>query len=461
MLAFSEVIAENIDNIEYLSASVGKNGLLALTDTGVITIQLATNRNTSKVVEQIRRLNEEYNPLGDVTVREIDGVVASLMSGASEMSVTVSGEDMEVLKEISDKIQSELVARGFDDTVDSYTEKSTQYRMTFDRNALAELGLDYQTVVLTLRIGLASYTACTVTIDGSKYDVDVSFADDVITSKAELENFIIGSSGSDPVRLKDVLKGGGVIEEETEACIRRSDGRNVITISATLAGSDTGTAGNIMQSVARQVLADYDGYSFESSGITSYLNDAFSGLVVALIVSFFLLYAVMAVQFGSALKPLIIMASIPFCFTGGFVMLVITGTSLNVVSFIGLIMLMGVIVNNAIVMLEKIKQLYDDGMPHYEAVTEACKVRLRPILMTTLTTVLALIPMAIGVGQGSELMQPLGIVVIGGLLLGTLVTLVLVPAVYCGIHRISKAFPNGKGKRARAKKTKRARANKA
>ena len=154
----------------------------------------------------------------------------------------------------------------------------------------------------------------------------------------------------------------------------------------------------------------------------------------------------MAIQFGSALKPLIIMASIPFSFTGGFIALVITGTSLNVVSFIGLIMLMGVVVNNAIVMLEKIKQLKNAGMPHYNAVIAACGVRLRPILMTTLTTILALIPMAIGVGQGSELMQPLGIVVIGGLLLGTLVTLVLVPAVYSAVHRISARYPDGKKK---------------
>jgi predicted RND superfamily exporter protein len=115
-------------------------------------------------------------------------------------------------------------------------------------------------------------------------------------------------------------------------------------------------------------------------------------------------------------------------------------------------MLMGVIVNNAIVMLEKIKQLHEDGMPHYDAVKTACVERLRPILMTTLTTILALVPMAIGVGQGSELMQPLGIVVIGGLLIGTLVTLALVPALYCLVYRLSEKFPEGK-KRGKGKKS--------
>jgi HAE1 family hydrophobic/amphiphilic exporter-1 len=201
-----------------------------------------------------------------------------------------------------------------------------------------------------------------------------------------------------------------------------------------------------MQQVAKDVLAkeEYSGYSFVSSGISSYLTDAFEGLAVALVVSFFLLYAVMAIQFSSFIKPIIVMASIPFSFTGGFLALVITGTSLNVVSFIGLIMLMGVIVNNAIVMLEKIGQLHADGMEHYQAVQTACSERLRPILMTTLTTILALVPMAIGVGKGSELMQPLGIVVMGGLLIGTLVTLVLVPCVYCLFYGLSKDHPEGK-----------------
>ena len=446
VLEFSEEINKNISNVEYVSASVGKNGLLALTDTGIIKIQLKTNRGTSGVVNRIRNLAEKFEgtqgaDIGrTVTVKEIDGVVASLMSGTDDLSVTVVGEDGEVLKEIAGKIGEKLEAANFKDVKNSSTEKSTQYTLNFDRYEMARLGLDYKTTILTLRIGIASYTACTVTISDVEYNLNVRFADDAVTSKEDLENFVLGYNAETgkAVKVKDVLKDGEIIEEEAEACIRRSNGKQMISISATLPGTDTGTASKKMQSIASGVLSGYKGYSFESSGISSYLTDAFQGLAVALVISFFLLFAVMAVQFGSALKPLIIMASIPFSFTGGFIALVITGTSLNVVSFIGLIMLMGVVVNNAIVMLEKINQLHAEGMEHYAAVTEACKTRLRPILMTTLTTILALIPMAIGVGQGSELMQPLGIVVIGGLLIGTLVTLVLVPCVYCAVHRIKK-----------------------
>lgn len=443
---FSDELIEKIDNLEYVSASVGKNGLLALTDTGIIKIQLKTNRGTDGVVNQIRNLAEKFEGTQSglqrtVTVKQIDGVVASLMSGTDDLSVTVVGEDGDVLEEIARKIGEKLEAADFRDVKNSATEKSAQYTMSFDRYEMARLGLDYKTVILTLRIGIASYTACTVTINDAVYNLNVRFADGAVTCKEDLENFVLGydAGTGNAVKLKDVLKGDGIVQEEAEACIRRSNGKQMISISATLPNTDTGTASKRMQAIASDVLSGYDGYSFESSGISSYLTDAFQGLAVALVISFFLLFAVMAVQFGSALKPLIIMASIPFSFTGGFIALVITGTSLNVVSFIGLIMLMGVVVNNAIVMLEKINQLHTEGMDHYTAVTEACKTRLRPILMTTLTTILALIPMAIGVGQGSELMQPLGIVVIGGLLIGTLVTLVLVPCVYCAVHRIKKS----------------------
>ena len=447
VLAFTEVIAKEVDNIDYVSASVGKNGLLALTDSGIITVQLTTNKNTKKTVDKIRQLAKDNSTLGSVTVKEVDGVVASLLSGSSDLSVTIVGSDGDKLKTIAEEIEGKLKEEGFTDITNSSTDKSKQYTLEFDREKIAEYGFDYQTVVMTLRIGIASHTACTVTIDNNEYNLNVQFADGAISGRDDLENFVVGfGKDNRPVKLKDILKGGKVEEEYTDACISRSNGNKMISVSAVLPNTDTGTASNKMQAVASEVLKEYEGYSFSSSGISSYLTDAFEGLAVALVISFFLLYAVMAIQFSSFVKPLIIMASIPFSFTGGFIALTITRTSLNVVSFIGLIMLMGIIVNNAIVMLEKIKQLKDEGMTHFDAVKNACAVRLRPILMTTLTTVLALIPLAIGIGKGSELMSPLGIVVIGGLLIGTLVTLVLVPAVYCAVHRLSEKYPDGKFK---------------
>ncbi len=446
---FAEKIeSEFKDNLEYISVSVGKHGLLALTDTGIITVQLKTNRGTDDYVRRIRELSENDGNAAPersgLSVKQIDGVVASLMSGSDDLSVTILGEDNDELVRIADEIGAELKKEGFTDVKSSAADKEWQTDINFDRRALADYGIDYQTVVLTLRIGIASYTACTATIDGRECSVNVSFDKDALSDINSLREFTVGrDADGNAVKLGQVAEVGE--PREVDACIRRSDGKKMVSVSAALPGADTGTAGNRMKEIARSVLERENnaGYAFKQSGISSYLNDAFGGLAVALVISFFLLYAVMAIQFSSAVKPLIIMASIPFSFTGGFLLLVMTGTTLNVVSFIGLIMLMGVIVNNAIVMLEKIKQLHDGGMTHFEAVQEACKVRLRPIFMTTLTTILALIPLAIGIGQGSELMQPLGIVVIGGLLIGTLVTLLLVPAVYCAVHRLSERRPNG------------------
>ena len=227
-----------------------------------------------------------------------------------------------------------------------------------------------------------------------------------------------------------------------------------MTVSAETYELDSGTAGELMAEAAETALAKTDpdtgesyaagGYDYATGGVSDFLNDAFDGLYVALIVSVFLLYAVMAAQFRSGIKPLIIMCSIPFSATGAFIAMAMTNMTLSVVSFVGIIMLMGVIVNNAIVLLERIRQLRDDGLTHYDAVLEGCKARLRPILMTTLTTVLALIPLALGLGSGGELMQPLGIVVMGGLILGTLVTLLLIPAVYCLVNGISRDRPDGR-----------------
>lgn len=434
---FADKLWNTMDNVEYISVDVGKNGMLALKDTGVITVQLKTNRGTEKVVDEIRtvaKASKESKELrGTANVREIDGVVASLTSGTDDMSVTITGDDYDKLTEISDEICVKLRENGFEDVTPSALASAKEFDLKFNRYRMEKLGIDYQTLVLTLRIGIASYTACSVTIDGQNYNLNVRFADGAVETVDDLRNLVVGSDGGQTVKLSEICE---ITELTAEACIRRSNGRRMVAVSAALPGVDMGSASSKMQKIAAEVVNRYEGYEFVSSGVSSYLTDAFEGLAVALVVSFFLLFAVMAIQFGSALKPLIIMASIPFSFTGGFVALVITGTTLNVVSFIGLIMLMGVVVNNAIVMLEKIKQLCDEGMEHYDAVCEACKVRLRPILMTTLTTILALIPMAIGVGKGSELMQPLGIVVMGGLLLGTLVTLILVPAVYCAVHRL-------------------------
>ncbi len=464
--ALAKKIGE-VEGVENISVSVGVQGLLAFNNTGSVSVKLDGERKTEDVAEEIRNVTEKARADGllkhtaTATVTEIDGVVETMTGGMNDLSVTVIGDDpaklATIVRTLADRfVSDEFKAAGFKTVTSSMSDENTslEYDIDFDMTALSDKNIDYATTVMTLRAGFAGYDAATVTFDGKDCVVTVSFADNAVSSYDELCDFQVGSYDGEIVRLRDVATVNIVT---VDTVIKKTDGKYNASVSAEVYKLDSGTAGRMMEKAVYDVLGSVDpdtgatyaegGYEYVASGVASYLNNAFDGLVVALIVSFFLLFGVMAAQFESVVKPLIIMCAIPFAFTGGFIAIAITRMTLNVVSFVGLIMLMGVIVNNAIVLLEKIKQLHDEGLDHYTAVVEGCKTRLRPILMTTLTTVLALVPLALGIGSGSELMQPLGIVVMGGLVVGTLVTLALIPAVYCLVHGISKSRPDGRKKK--------------
>ncbi len=446
-----EIIAQTVrdhygDKLQYVSVTVGKQGLLATGNSGVIRIQTDVGKlRTSQTVQEIRELVAQIDGLAakNVTVREMDGVVAEVTGGMAGQSVTLLGEDMETLRAAAQAVRDKLLTvdpAHIVSAVDNTPALNTEYSFTFDRTLCAQRGVDYQTAVMLLRVGLSGYTAANVTVDGVNRAVNVQFADDSAQSVEALCDLIVGFDANGVVHLKDVLKPAASGElytaNQVAAAIEKQNGKYSTNVDVEIYGIDSGAAGKTISKAVRETLADFDGVEYEEGGVTSYLNDAFDGLVVSLIAAFVLLYSVMACQFESLSKPFIVIMSIPFSFTGGFLALAITGMTLNVVSFVGLIMLMGVIVNGAIVMIDKINMLIAEGMTPQQAVVEGCKTRLRPILMTTLTTVLALIPLALGLGRGGELMQPMGIVVLGGLLLGTAVTLVLIPCFYCLIKRI-------------------------
>ncbi len=440
--AVSAVRAEYGDKILYTSYTVGKQGMLPMNITGVARVHIDTKRlKTNQTVNEVRGLLADLNLAKNVSVSEIDGVVAELTGEMAGQAVTLMSENMDDLIKAASEVEKQLwTIKGVQNVTNNTPNETKQYSFVFDKDKCARRGVDYQNAVLLLRVGMSGYDAANLSIDGNNQSVNVGFKNETKDNLNALLNVIVGFDNDGAVKISDVLKkceNGELYETDSVVTVvNRKDGKFVTTVDVESYGVDMGTVTKAMKNVAVKALESYPSVRYEEGGVSYYLTDAMNGLVISLIAAFLLLYGVMACQFESLIKPFVVIMSIPFSFTGGFLALVITGTTLNVVSFVGIIMLMGVIVNGAIVMIDKIELLTKQGVPAQQAVIQGCKSRLRPILMTTLTTILALVPLAIGIGRGSEFMQPMGIVVVGGLLLGTLVTLALIPCFYCIVKRI-------------------------
>ncbi len=431
-------IYENVPEIKYISVNVGKNGMLTIANSGVIRIILDDKgRSTKAVLKDVR--NIAHTDDLTVSVTEVDGVLASLMSGlgiTTDITATITGPDFETMKEVCDKIIDTTMASDsrFDSVRTDISEEILEYKIVIDRMKCLQYGIDYQVAVASLRAGIAGYTACTAEIDDKSVNVVVRFSEGTIEDYyGGIENYVLGYDEGESIKLKDVAL---IQSAYTPTKINKTNGLYTVNIAAeTAEGWDTGSASAKLLEAINTVVPQYEGFSVVEGGIGYYMNEVLGGLVISLIISFLLLFAVMACQFESLKKPFIVIFAIPFSFTGGFLALTIAGISLNVVSMFGLIMLMGVVVNDAIVMIDRIGQLEKEMSP-YEAVIAGSKSRMRAIWMTTLTTVLALVPLALAIGKGSELMQPLGVVVIGGLLLATFVTLILIPVMYSILNRV-------------------------
>lgn len=451
-LQFKEQIEQlyNNDELQHIAVTIGVQGLMATDISGKLSIKLNTAKvQTGDVAQRIRELAQEKG-VDNVSVTEMDGIVATVTSGMSGMSVSIVGPNIDTLYEIAGKVETKLKGvEGIVSVNNNAKDRVHQYSFVVDKYKCAEKGVEYMAVIGLLRVALSKDVVTSLDISGQGTDIFVSVDQSAVSDIDSLLNLTVGMTADGAIKIVDVLRtnsqgeifaqDGGVIESYEMSVINRINNDYVATLDVESYGYDTGTISTRIENAVNEILVDYPGYHYQQSGVAKYLAEAFDGLIVALIAAFFLLYGVLACQFESLIKPLVVIVSIPFSFTGGFLALVITGTTLNVVSFVGIIMLMGVIVNGAIVMIDKIDLLIKEGMTPQQAVIEGCKSRLRAILMTTLTTVLALVPLALGLGDGGELMQPMGIVVLGGLLLGTLVTLVLIPCFYCIVKRIK--FP--------------------
>ncbi|MEF2643507.1 MAG: efflux RND transporter permease subunit, partial [Paramuribaculum sp.] len=316
---------------------------------------------------------------------------------------------------------------GTADVMVSRSDYQPEYQVDFDREKLAIYGLNLQTAANALRNRINGSLSSQFREDGEEYDIKVMYDPDHRTSIADIENILIYNSAGQGIRISDV---GKVVERFTPPTIERKDRERIITVSTVVQGVP-------MSQVVSQSQAEIDkmdipvGINIQLSGSYEDQQDSFADLLTLAVLIIVLVYIVMAAQFESYTYPAIIMTSLLFAFSGVFIILYLSGHTLNVMSMIGAIMLIGIVVKNGIVLIDYITLNRERGLSIRQAVVLGGKSRLRPVVMTTLTTILGMVPMAVGTGQGAEMWRPMGTAVIGGLTLSTILTLLFVPTLYC------------------------------
>lgn len=402
-------------------------------------------RRITEIAELMREDLKNYPEFKKQQVN-VGGSRGGGMGGQSTIDYEIYGYDFEETDSVAQQLKRILQnIKGTADILISRDDYQPEYQVDFDREKLAIYGLNLQTAATYLRNRINGSLASQYREDGEEYDIKVMYAPEHRTSIADIENILIYSPTGKAIRIKDV---GKVVERFSPPTIERKDRERIITVSTVVSGVPMSE----VVAASQKELDKMDipaGINIELSGSYEDQQEAFGDLLLLGLLIIILVYIVMAAQFESYVYPGIIMTSLPFAFTGIFVLLFITGHNLNVMSMIGAIMLIGIVVKNGIVLIDYISLNRERGMSIRTAIVDGGESRLRPIIMTALTTILGMVPMAVSTGQGAEMWQPMGVAVIGGLTFSTLLTLFYVPAMYClfaavGVKRTRKALRKAK-----------------
>ena len=390
-------------------------------------------RSTGEIATVIREILKDYPEFKKVRVTE--GGQGG-MGGASTVDVEIYGYDFATTDRVAREIQTKMLeSGGCAQVLLSRDEYTPEYQVDFDREKLAVNGLNSTTASAYLTAAMNGSTQSYYREDGDEYDIRVRYAPEFRTSIEDIENILIYNNRGKGVRIKDL---GTVVESETPPAIQRKNRERLITVSGMVAD---GVALSDVVAMTEKVLDEVEipselmvriGGSYEDQ------QEMFGDLIMLLAMIIILVYIVMASQFESFMSPFVIMFSVPFAFVGVLMGLFVTGTPLGAMGMIGILILMGIVVKNGIVLIDYTILMRERGYSIAEASVIAAKSRLRPILMTTLTTVLGMVPMAIGTGEGAEMWRSLGMVVAWGLSISTLVTLVIIPTIYAALASIQE-----------------------
>ena len=358
----------------------------------------------------------------------------SYFSFKTAIEVEIRGFNLELLERLATEVVARMQAiEGLTDISASTEGGHPELQVRLDRDRLAAYGLGIDDVASVLRGMVQGNVATDITRTDRTIDIRVRAAERYRSSAEALANLTVTRIGATSIPLSAVAE---VLEIEGPAEIRRADGTRVASISANLSDRDLGSVTADIRS-ALEEMSWPSGYDWRLGGQEEEMATSFSSMRLAFGLAVFLVYLVMASQFESLLHPFVIMFSVPFAVIGVLATMWLFGVTVSVVSLIGFILLAGIAVNGAIVLVDYANQLRREGMGKLEALATAGSVRLRPILMTSATTIFGLLPMALGLGEGAELRTPMALTVIGGMLTSTLLTLLVVPAVYAVLDRKS------------------------
>ncbi|MFF2168950.1 efflux RND transporter permease subunit [[Kitasatospora] papulosa] len=411
--------------VEDYQVTVGSSGFLAAFGGGTganqasYQVTLKDSADFDATQDRIDEALGKLDGIGDTTIAAGDGF------GSQDLSVVVKAADADVLKKASEAVRGEVAELEDVTDVQSDLAQSVPRISVKANDKAADAGFDGTTLGAAVAGAVRGTPAGTAIMDDTERDVLVKSAEPA-TTMAELKALRLG-----PVRLGDIAT---VELVPGPVSMTRIDGQRAATITAKPTGDNTGAVSTSLQTKI-DALDLPDGATATIGGVSEDQNDAFMKLGLAMLAAIAIVFMLLVATFRSLVQPLILLVSIPFAATGAIGLLVVTGTPMGVPAMIGMLMLIGIVVTNAIVLIDLINQYRAQGMGVVEAVVEGGRHRLRPILMTALATIFALVPMALGVtGEGGFISQPLAVVVIGGLITSTLLTLLLVPTLYAVVE---------------------------
>lgn len=422
-----------ISGVDSIGAMAGGGGIMSMGSTDSVTMYVLiddSGATGSEITASIQALTADLDC--DVNTDSSASDMSSFFG--SGISVRVSGKDLDKLQKLAGQI-AEVVEKteGTVDVDDGLGDTTPSFTVKVDKEKAAKYGMTTAQVYQLVYKQLASNTSSTtISTDLKDYKVYVQSGEQADVTPGDIRKLTFPytdriSGETTDIPLKDIAE---FEEGESLNVINRSSQTRYISVTAGVDEDHNVTlvSNQIQKGLDKIKLPD--GYEISMTGEDETIRDAMNQLYLMLILAVVFIYLIMVAQFQSFLSPFIIMFTIPLAFTGGFFALFVTDNEVGVVSMIGFVMLAGVIVNNGIVLVDYINQLRREGMDKKEAIVTAGRTRLRPILMTALTTILAMSTMAMGLGSGSEMMQPMAIVTEGGMLYGTLLTLIVVPCIY-------------------------------